>query len=83
MGRIFKQVGSERRLVKNMIKESITWAKIQKINGRSPDTLRSIAKSGIGTTNKSGAAKKIPAKVLLKVLKATERLQKKRTLRRR
>lgn len=76
MGRTFKQV-DERRLVKNMIKESITWAKIQKINGRSPDTLRSIAKSGIGSTKKSGAAKKIPAKVLLKVLKATERLQKK------
>ena len=57
-----------------MIKESITWAKIQKINGRSPDTLRSIAKSGIGSTKKSGAAKKIPAKVLLKALKATRPL---------
>ena len=77
-GRTFKQVNdTERRLVKNMMKEKLTWAKIQKITRRTPDTLRSIVKSRIRSSKKSGTAKKIPGKVLPKVLRATERLQKK------
>ena len=77
MDRTFKQVNdTERSLLKNMIKD-ITWAKIQKITGRSPDTLRSIVKSKIGSAKKRGAAKRIPVKALPKVFQATERLQKK------
>ena len=35
LARSFKQVNdTERLLVKNMMKEKITWAKIQKITGR-------------------------------------------------
>ena len=60
-----------------MTKESITGARIQKVIGRSPDTLYSIAKSGSGSIKQNGAAKKILVKVLPKVLKAAERLQKK------
>jgi len=78
MVRSFHQVNdTERRLVKNMLKEKITWGKIQKITGRSSDTLSSIAKSRNGNLKQKGAAKKIPVKVLPKILKATARLQKK------
>ena len=68
---------TERRFVKNMLKEKITWGKTQKITGRSSDTLSSIAKSRLGCLKKKGAAKKIPVKALPKILKATARLQKK------
>ena len=48
MGRTFKQVDeTERRLVKNMRKEKLTWEVIQRITGRSPDTLNSIIKNGL------------------------------------
>ena len=48
MGRTFKQVDeTERRLVKNMRKEKLTWEVIQRITGRSPDTLSSIIKNGL------------------------------------
>ena len=78
LGRSFKQANdTERRLVKNMMNQKLTWAKIQKITRRTPDTLRSIVKSRIRSSKKSGAAKKSPGKVLPKVLRATERLQKK------
>ena len=81
LGRTFKQANdTERRLVKNTMKENLTWAKIQRITRRTPYTLRSIVKSRIRSSKKSGAAKKIPdipGKVLPKVLRATERLQKK------
>ena len=78
MVRSFRQVDdTERRLVKNMLKAKITWTKIQKITGRSSDTLSSIAKSRIGSPKKKGAAKKNPVKVLPKILKVTESLQKK------
>ena len=77
MVRSFHQVDdTERRLVKNNLKEKITWGKIQKITGRSSDTLSSIAKSRIGCLKKKGAAKKIPIKALPKILKATARLKK-------
>jgi len=43
MGKSFKQVNdTERHLVKGMVKEGIPWTTIQRITGRSPDTINSI-----------------------------------------
>ena len=78
MGRTFKQVDeTERRLVKNMRKEKLTWEVIQRITGRSPDTLNSIINPKASTPKTKGQPKKIPVKVLPKVLKVMTRLQKK------
>ena len=78
MVRSFRLVDdTEIRLVKNMLKAKITRGKVQKITGRSSDTLSSIAKSRIGSPKKKGVAKRNSVKVLPKILKVTERLQKK------
>ena len=60
MGKIFKQVDdTERRLIKSMLKEQVPWAKVQKITGRSPDTIRSVSAS---KATKPKAAKGAPVK---------------------
>ena len=68
----------ERRLVCNMEKEGITWSKMQKITGRSSETLNKILHplKPVKKDVKKGAPKKLPKPVLEKVLKSMERLQK-------
>ena len=77
MGKVFQQVdATEHRLVNEMAKEKIPWAKIQRITKRSPDTISTILRSK--TVSKgSGATVKFTAKDLDKVLKVTESLVKK------
>ena len=77
MGRSFKQVDeTERRLVHNMRKENLTWSTIQRSTGRTPDTLNAIINPTSNAPKTKGARKKIPVKVLPKLLKVTQKLQK-------
>ena len=47
MGKLYTHVDStEKRLVKNMVKEGLTWAQVQRITGRIPDTINGILQSG-------------------------------------
>ena len=78
MGKIYRQVDeAERRLVKNMRKMKLTSGMIQKITHRSPDTLNTILNSTTTTRKTKGRPKKIPAKIVPKILKVTKMLQKK------
>ena len=78
MGKTFKQVDeTERRLVRNMSREKLTWKQVQKITGRSPDTINAILNYKPGAAKPKGAPKKIPVKLMPQVLKVTEKLQKK------
>ena len=62
---------TERRLVLNMKAEGLTWDRIEAITERSPGTISSILKSADEKkpSKKKGAPKKLPPKVLAKVLK--------------
>ena len=59
-----------------MRKMKLTWGMIQKITNRSPDTLNTILNSTTTTLKTKGRPKKIPAKILPKILKVTTMLQK-------
>ena len=73
-----KQVdATEKRLIKNMRRENLTWKLIQKITGRSPGTLNAALHSKTHGVAKKGAPKKILVKVLPRVLKAMKTLEKK------
>ena len=77
MGKVFQQVNeTESRLVSKMAKEGIPWTQIQRITGRSPDTINSILK-GKAVSTGTGAAVKFSAKDLDKVMKVTEGMVKK------
>ena len=72
MGKSFCHVDTtERRLVKNMAKEGVPWSTIQKITGRTPDTINSIIKARGNPTTK-GAPVKFKPKDVDKVLKVLE-----------
>ena len=76
MGRTFTQVDdTERRLVKSMRKAKLSWEVMQKITGRSPDTLNSILNPKTSTPKTKGQPRKIPVKMLPKIFKVTTRLQ--------
>ena len=66
---------TERRLVWNMVKEGIPWVTIQRITGRSPDTIRSMLNPA-RTTVKKGAPIKFGAKDVDKVLKVAGKMLK-------
>ena len=66
---------TERRLVRNMARERIPWVTIQRITGRSPDTIRSMLKPAAATVPK-GAPIKFGAKDVDKVLKVAEKMLK-------
>ena len=73
-----KQVdATEKRLITNMHREGLTWTMMQRITGRSPDTLNAVLHSKTHGKAPKGAPKKIPVKVWPRVLKAMETLQKK------
>ena len=63
---------TERRLVKKMLKEKFPWLKIQKITGRSPDTINAILKST--ATKGAGAPTKLDGQAVKKILTAAEAL---------
>ena len=70
MGKTFKQVDeTERRLVRNMFREKLTWKQVQKITGRSPDTINAILNYKPGAAKPKGAPKKIPVKLMPRCLK--------------
>ena len=48
---------TERRLVRNMARERIPWVTIQRITGRSPDTIRSMLKPAAATVPKHAPIK--------------------------
>ena len=66
---------TERRLVRSMVKERIPWVTIQRITGRSPDTIRSMLNPA-RTTVKKGAPVKFGGKDMDKVLKVAEKMLK-------
>ena len=73
MGKTFKHVDdTERRLVANMVEEGIPWSTIQKVTGRTPDTINSIL-SGKSPKTK-GAPRKLKKKDLAKLLKVMEQM---------
>ena len=79
MGKGFTHVDdTERRLVRNMKKEGVSWTSIQKITGRSSDTLLNILAppKGVKKHTCKGAPKKVPPKVFAKLLKSADTLQK-------
>ena len=74
MGKTFKHVdATERRLVRNMFREKLAWKTVQRITGRSPDTLNAILKYKPGAAKTKGAPKKIPVKLIPNVLKGRGR----------
>jgi predicted transcriptional regulator len=76
MGKSFCQVDiTERRLVKNMVKEGLTWSAIQKITGRTPDTISSILKAATPKPPK-GAPVKFKSKDVDKLVKTIEAMVK-------
>jgi hypothetical protein len=76
MVRSFRHVDdTERRLVRNMAKERIPWVTIQRITGRSPDTIRSMLNPA-ATIKRKGAPIKFGPKDVDKVLKVAEKMQK-------
>ena len=66
---------TEHRLVRNMAKEGIPWVTIQRITGRSPDTIRSMLNPA-ATTVPKGAPIKFGPKDVDKVLKVAEKMLK-------
>ena len=68
---------TERRLVKNMRKQSLMRDVIQKVIERSPDTLNSIINPTTSIPKTNGRPKETPVKILPKVLTVATRLQKK------
>ena len=53
MAKGFRHVDdTERRLVRNMAKEGIPWVTIQRITGRSPETIRSMLNPAATTVPK-------------------------------
>ena len=74
----FKQVGDvEKRLVLNMKKEGVSYMKILKITGRSPDTVTKILYPDKKTKKhtQKGAPRKISQKEFGKILKSLRTLQ--------
>ena len=72
MGKFYTHVDStEKRLVKNMVKEGLTWAQVQRITGRSPDTINGMLQSGKRLRAK-GAPVKLTPKVLGKLRKVLD-----------
>ena len=71
---------NERRLVTNMSKEGISWAKMMEITGRCKQTLTNILRpaEGKNKATKEGAPKKLPPQTLAKVMRSMEKLQKKK-----
>lgn len=77
MGKSFQQVdATERRLIKQMVKEGIPWTTIQRITKRSPDTINNVLNCN-SVPQGSGAPIQFSAKDLDKVLKVTEALVRK------
>ena len=77
MAKRFQRVDeTERRLVRNMKREGVAWSTIQKVTGRSTDTIRSILAKKRGKPKQQGAPKKMDAKAVAKVLQSTRVLQK-------
>ena len=66
---------TERRLVRNMVKERTPWVTIHRITGRSSATIRSMLNPA-RTTVKKGAPIKFSAKDVDKVLKVAEKMLK-------
>ena len=78
MGKTYRRADeTERRLVKNMRKQSLTRDVIQKVIERSPETLNSIINPTTSIPKTNGRPKETPAKILPKVLTVATRLQKK------
>ena len=76
MGRYFSHVcATERRLVKHMVAEGLPWSQIQRIIGRSPDTIRCILKADSSASHEGGRAK-LGARDVEKMLKVTESMVK-------
>ena len=76
MGKTLQQVNeTEPRLVKMMVKDGVPWTQIQRITGRSSDTINTSVKSK-AVSEGSGAAIQFSAKDLDKVLKVTESMVK-------
>ena len=76
MVRSFRHVDdTERRLVRNMAKERIPWVTIQRITGRSPDTIRSML-NPVAAIKRKGAPIKFGPKDVDKILKVAEKTQK-------
>ena len=62
MAKGFRHVDdTERRLVRNMVKEGIPWVTIQRITGRSPDTIRSGGKVQKSQKGNSSRVQRPPA----------------------
>ena len=69
---------TERRLIKSMRGAGLTWGKMQEITGRSESTLGSVFNPPSGKGEKvKGQPKKLPPKIMDKVLKSADKLQKK------
>ena len=77
MGKCFEQVSDrERMLIKEMAKEGLLWTQIQRITGRSSETINTVL-HGKTASPGSGAPVQFSAKDLDKVLKVTEAMVKK------
>ena len=77
MGKCFEQVSDrERKLIKEMAKEGLLWTQIQRITGRSSETINTVL-HGKTASPGSGAPVQFSAKDLDKVLKVTEAMVKK------
>ena len=77
MCKLFNHVDdTERRLVKNMISAGISWSQVQKVTGRSRDTIHSILKPRRGLCKK-GAPAKLSSHDVAKILKVAEAMIKK------
>jgi hypothetical protein len=58
MGKHFQHVDdTEARLVKSMVAQKIPWSMVQKVTGRSPDTIQSILRRKLGKAKASSRAK--------------------------
>jgi hypothetical protein len=76
MGKQYNHVdGTERRLIKNMVKAGVTWEKVQSITGRTPDTSSRVVSGA--PCKKKGAPLKFSAGDAKKVLKVAESMIKK------
>ena len=79
MGKGFRHVEAvETRLVKNMVKEGISWNKIKKITGRSSETINKILHppKGVKKTIAKGQPRKIDDAAMRKILRCMDKLQK-------
>ena len=77
MGKLYSHVDdTERRLVKSMISAGILWSQVQKVTGRSRDTIHSILKPR-NRLCKKGAPAKLSSHAVAKILKVAEAMIKK------